>query len=478
MHLDTLNCGLLASCDHLALILSSLLTMSSAYGSSVIIWILLGHIFAARRTVHSLKHMLLLIFSILLWRGSLFASNRSSRAARCNHKVTVLRDLNATMRCQPLLTSLHLKLYSRLWVVGLILLPLSLNGWRVAPFSISLTDKKNRFGRARIVGVYIIFVSFVQASSTRDLLCTLLRVYLLSNACELSCRSHLNLDILAESNRKISSFLAIRAFRGASLLGRLIDLDWGILSKNLIYNGLLGFRILAVKFFECLLDSCDFCFGGAHVLQETVIDCGSCAPVQTVKFADKIVICEVCWALVFTLWGRTAPTLDDTLALLGNRSVHYILIWKLDRLRVQERRYVSGQNALNHSCFGGGLGRLNAHSRGSVLGDVHGCYQCVARRWLSAFEPWVIVRLSRACPDCVIQCLWDALFRVELKRKAIFLDIWFFFCGMETYMVNPLEQIREALPMSRQDIHWVYELLLLAMRDHGQLVDVFRVAIL
>ena len=45
-------------------------------------------------------------------------------------------------------------------------------------------------------------------------------------------------------------------------------------------------------------------------------------------------------------------------------------------------------------------------------------------------------------------------------------------------MVNPLEQIREALSMSRQDIHRVYELLLLAMRDHGQLVDVFRVAVL
>lgn len=276
--------------------------------------------------------MLLLLFSILLWRWSLFASNHSSRATRCNHKVTVLRDLNATMRCQPLLTSLHLKLYSRLWAVGLILLPWSLNRWWVAPFSISLTDEKNRFGRTRIVGVHIIFVSFIQASSRGDLLGTLLRVYLLTNACELSCRSHLNLNIFVESNCKVSSFLAIRAFRGASLLGRLIDLDWGILSKNLIYYWLLGFGVLAVKFFERFLDSCDFCFGGAHVLKETVIDCGSCASIQTVKFADKIVICEVCWALVFTLWGWTGPTLDDTLALLGSGSVHYVLIWKLDRL--------------------------------------------------------------------------------------------------------------------------------------------------
>ena len=87
---------------------------------------------------------------------------------------------------------------------------------------------------------------------------------------------------------------------------------------------------------------------------------------------------------------------------------------------------MSGQNALNHSCFGRGFGCLNAHSRGSVLGNVHGCYQSVARRRLSAFEPWIIVRLSRAGSNCVIQCLWDALFRVELKRKAIFLDICFF----------------------------------------------------
>ena len=241
--------------------------MSSSQGRSIIIWILLSHVFASRCTVNSLKHMLLL-FSILLWRWSLFTTSYcGSRATGCNHKVTVLRDLNATMRCHPLLTSLHLKLYSRLWVVGLILLPWSLNGWWVAPFSISLTNEKNRFGRARIVGVYIIFISFIQASSTGNLLrSSLLWVYLLTNACELSCRSHLDLHIFAESNLKVSLFLAIWAFWGASLLGRLFDLDWGILSENLIYNWLLGFGVLAVEFFECLLDSCDFYFRGAHIL--------------------------------------------------------------------------------------------------------------------------------------------------------------------------------------------------------------------
>ena len=165
----------------------------------------------------------------------------------------------------------------------------------MTPFSISLTNENNRFGRAaRTVGVYIIFVSFIQASSPWNLLCTtLLLVYLLTTVCKLSCRSHLNLHKFAKSKRIICLFLAIGTFRGASLFGCFIDLDWSICSKNLIYNGLLGFGVLAVKFFECLLDSCDFCFSRAHILQKTVIDCGSCPPVQTVKFAEQIVICEV-----------------------------------------------------------------------------------------------------------------------------------------------------------------------------------------
>ena len=182
MHLDALNSSLLACSDHLTLILPS-----SRNCGTIVILILLGHVFAPRRTVHSLKLFLTLSVWFRRW-WPLFTSCYSSCTARSNHEVAIILYLNSTMRCASLLTSLHLKLNSRLWIVNLwVLLSIHLN-WRwVTAFSIRLAYEQDWIRRPPWTIGIDISVLFINTFPDRHLplifICTLLRVHLLTNHC-------------------------------------------------------------------------------------------------------------------------------------------------------------------------------------------------------------------------------------------------------------------------------------------------------
>ena len=63
--------------------------------------------------------------------------------------------------------------------------------------------------------------------------------------------------------------------------------------KNLLYNVLFSFWVLAIEFFQGFLDSSNFGPCGAQISQETIIDSGPRPLIQPIESADQ----------AWLLWG-------------------------------------------------------------------------------------------------------------------------------------------------------------------------------